>query len=64
MSDGGIKANKVPANQTTIYEVNENYRVEWYKKSKKWFGFEDEVKYWKIYIPKGSVTDDFTVDLE
>lgn len=63
-NDGGIVSNKVPTSRTTIYEVSDNFRVEWYVKTKKWLGITDEIKYWKIYIPEGSVTDDYNIDLE
>lgn len=32
LSDGGMIANKVPADKTTVYYDNQNPRVEWYKK--------------------------------
>jgi hypothetical protein len=60
-SDGGKVMNKVPVNESTIYEVDTNFRVEWYHKTKKWIGMTDEQNYWKIYVPKGSITDDLVL---
>lgn len=64
LNNGGMVANKVPSDSTIIYEVDENFRVEWWVKSKNWLGCKDEVYYWKIYIPKGSIITDYSIDLE
>lgn len=61
----GFKAGKVKADKTTLYyDKNENYRVECYEKTKKWLWFEDSAYYYKIYIPEGSIAEDYIVDLE
>lgn len=62
--DGGFVANKVKASEATLYYSKDNYRVEWYKKYKKFLWFEREEKFNKIYIPEGSISDEYTVDLE
>lgn len=65
LSDGGYKANKVSANRATVYYADdENYRVEWYTKRKEYWYLSEVVTYWKIYIPEGSIAEDFSVDLE
>ncbi len=63
-SDGGVISNKVPANNTVIYESDDNFRVEWYIRTKSWLGMYSEIKSWKIYLPKGSITNDYSIDLE
>lgn len=61
----GFKAGKVKADKTTLYYADdENYRVECYEKTKKWLYFEDSEYYYKIYIPEGSIAEDYSVDLE
>ena len=59
----GFKANKVRSNNATLYYADGNYRVEWYTKTKKWLYFTQEDTIHKIYIPEGSITDDYSVDL-
>lgn len=60
----GFKAGKVKADKTTLYYDDENYRVECYEKTKKWLYFETSEYYYKIYIPEGSIAEDYSVDLE
>lgn len=60
---GCYKANKVKSSDTTIYYDTDNYRVEWCEKTKKWLWFSFTQKYNKIYIPEGSIIDDFSIDL-
>lgn len=64
LSSGGFVANKVKASNTTLYYDTDNYRVEWYTRSKKWLYFEIEETANKIYIPEGSITDQYSIDLE
>lgn len=64
VSGGGFKANKVKASTATLYYSDGDYRVEWYKKTRNWLYFEEEGYYQKIYIPEGSITDEYSVDLE
>ena len=64
LDDGGFVANKLNSTDTTLYYSEDNFRVEWYKKTKKWLWFEDEKYYHKIFIPKGSISDEFTVDFK
>lgn len=64
-SGSGFKAGKVKADKTTLYyDKNKNYRVECYEKTKKWLYFEESAYYYKIYIPEGSIAEDYIVDLE
>lgn len=64
VGNGGKKANKVPSDETTVYETDKNYRVEWYTGHKEFLGLKGQKTYWKIYIPVGSITDDYSIDLE
>lgn len=61
----GFKAGKVKADKTTLYYTDdEDYRVECYEKTKKWLWFETSENYYKIYIPEGSIAEEYEVDLE
>lgn len=60
----GFVANKVKSSGTTLYYAEGNYRVEWYKYYKNWLWFERTETRHKIYIPRGSITDDFILDLQ
>jgi hypothetical protein len=64
LSDGGFISNKIPSDQTKVYETNDNFRVECYVKSKSWLGMKDSIKFWKMYIPKDSMTENFDIDLK
>ena len=64
LNNGGYVANKVSSDDTTIFYDDENPRVEWYKKERTWWFFKEEDTFNKIYIPKGSITEDYSVDLE
>ena len=63
LDNGGFVANKVNSANATLFYTEDNYRVEWYTKNKKWLYWEMEGIYNKIYIPEGSITDDYSVDL-
>lgn len=63
--NGGFVTDKVKANDAVLYYSDDDFRVEWYKLRRKWWIFyEERENYAKIYIPEGSITDDFRVDLE
>lgn len=63
LNNGGFVSNKVKSANTTLFYDTDNYRVEWYKKTRNWLYFEDEVTYVEIYIPEGSITTDYSIDL-
>ena len=63
LGNGGYKANKVRSDNATLYFTDNDYRVEWHTKTKKWLYFTQEDTIHKIYIPEGSITDDYSVDL-
>lgn len=65
LSNGGIVYNKVPESSATIYYTDDNnYRVEWYHvREWKWFLYESS-DIQRIYIPNGSVVEDYNIDLE
>lgn len=64
IGNGGYKANKVKADTTTLYYDDNNCRVEWCKKERHWLYFSETEKYQKIYVPEGSITDDYVIDLQ
>lgn len=63
LNNGGFVSNKVKSANATLFYDTDNYRVEWYTKTKQWFYFKDEVTYVEIYIPEGSITMDYSIDL-
>lgn len=62
----GYKTNKCKARTAIVYcKDDETPRVEWYDVEKSWFWFKFiGDKYKKIYIPKGSIIEDFSIDLQ
>ena len=63
-SGSGFNTSRVKASDATLYYDADNYRVEWYKAEKGWLYFRESKSYAKIYIPEGSISNDYTVDLE
>ena len=63
LSNGGFVANRIDSTNATIFYDTSNYRVEWYKKTRGWLYFKEEATYHKVYIPEGSITDDYSIDL-
>ena len=63
LNNGGFVSNKVKSSKATMFYDTDNYRVEWYKKTRNWLYFKNEVTYVEIYIPEGSITMDYTIDL-
>ena len=61
---GGFVANKVRSDSAVLYYSDGDYRVEWYEKHRGWLWFTSDANYYKIYIPEGTIVDDFTVDLK
>ncbi len=64
ISDSGMVPNKIPAQKSTIYYDNENPRVEWYKAEKHWLYFRNTEVRFNVYVPNGSVTESYNVDLK
>lgn len=62
--NGGFVANKVKSNNATLYYSDDNFRVEWYEKERHWLWFQQKETYNKIYIPDGSISEEYSVDLE
>ena len=63
LNNGGFVANKVNSANATLFYTEDNYRIEWYIKTKSWLYWKEERVYNKIYIPEGSITDDYSIDL-
>jgi hypothetical protein len=64
LNDGGFVANKVKSTDTTLYYSDGDYRVEWYTKERHWLWFYEKENYHKIFIPAGSITDEYSIDLK
>lgn len=64
IGDGGMINNKVAAQTATIYYDNDNPKVEWYHREKHWLWFKYNSVCHKIYIPTGSINEEFNVDLK
>ena len=64
LESGGYKANKVGADNTILFYDDDTCRVEWYEKERHWLYFSETEKYQKIYVPEGSITDDYVIDLQ
>ena len=62
--NGGFVTNKVKSNNATLYYSNDNFRVEWYEKERHWLWFQRKETYNKIYIPDGSISEEYSIDLE
>lgn len=63
--NGGFVAGKAKANDIVLYYTDDEFRVEWYTLHREWWIFEEERDgYAKIYIPEGSISSEFNVDLE
>lgn len=63
LSNGGFVVNKINSSNATLYYDTENYRVERYTKTKKWLYWEMRKRYNRIYIPKGSIINDYYINL-
>lgn len=69
--DGGIKFGKLPVKEVTIYETGEKGYIQIYNlklKEKRYYslGFSDLLnkRKYKVFIPKGSILQEFKLDLE
>ena len=62
--DGGFKLQKASEKNTAIYFTDGEPRAEWYSQTRT-FWWKNETKYFcKIYIPEGSMTTEFEIDME
>lgn len=62
--DGGMKLQKVNEKNATIYFTDSEPRAEWYSQTRT-FWWKSETKYFcYIYIPEGSMTTEFEIDME
>lgn len=61
---GGYKTNKIKADSATIFYDDDNYRVEWYERTKRWLYWSETDICHKIYIPEGSLTNTYSIDLQ
>lgn len=68
-NERGIKVDKVATSKCYIQYANSDYRIEWYEpvfkdKWRNWFAVQMKDQYCIVYIPDGSITEEFSVDLE
>lgn len=62
--DGGMDLQKANAKNTIIYYTDGEPHADWYRKSRTyWWNTEYEYSC-KIYIPEGTMTTEFTIDME
>ena len=62
--DGGMELQKAGSDNTKIYFTDEKPHADWYK-SERTYWKHTETKYsCKIYIPEGTLTTEFTIDME
>lgn len=67
--EGGYAQHSIPVTDATIYEIDDltNPRVEKWEDKKKlwsWFGFkQEEPPHYHIYVPTGSIKQQFILDL-
>ena len=63
-SDGGMDLQKVNAKNAIIYYTDGEPHADWYRQERT-FWYNTETKYsCKIYIPEGTMTTEFTIDME
>jgi hypothetical protein len=68
-TENGIKIDKVNASEGYIVYSNEKPKIEKYKvkRFKHWYSYLYSIpmgEYYNIYVPKGTVTNEYEVDLE
>ena len=64
LNKSGFIANKVKADNAMLYYSDDNFRVEWYAKERHWLWFQQKETYNKIYIPEGSISEEYSIDLK
>ena len=63
-SDGGMDLQKANAKNTIIYYTDGEPYAEWYRKSRTYWWHTKYEYSCKIYIPEGTMTTEFTIDME
>lgn len=64
-SDGGYVSERVATSNAILYIDNDNPRVEWYSNTQTWWVFYRESKpTCKIYVPDGTIANDYSINLE
>ena len=62
--DGGMELQKASSDNTKIYFTDEKPHADWYK-SERTYWWNTETQYFcKIYIPEGSMTTEFVIDMK
>lgn len=65
----GIKVDKVKTSECYIQYVESEYRIDLYtpvfkERWRNWFAMQMKDEYCIVYIPSGSITEEFSIDLE
>ena len=63
-SDGGMDLQKVNAKNAIIYYTDDEPHVDWYRQERTYWWYTKYQYSCKIYIPEGSMTTEFTIDME
>lgn len=63
-SDGGMDLQKASAKNTIIYYTDGEPHADWYRKSRTYWWHTEYEYSCKIYIPEGTMTTEFTIDME
>lgn len=62
--DGGMELQKANEDNATIYFTDGEPRAEWYRRTRTFWYHNDTEYMCKIYIPEGSMTTEFEIDME
>lgn len=69
LGNGQYIQNQVPSNETYVSYISKDDttskpRVEWLTKRKQFFIFYNDETYWKLYVPEGTISEGFNIDLK
>lgn len=69
LGNGQYIQNQIPSNETYVSYIPKDDtvskpRVEWLKKRRQLFIFYYDTTYWKLYVPEGTIAEEFNIDLK
>ena len=62
-NDGGMKLQQAGEKTTTIYYTDGEPRAEWYSQTRRFWWNEETRHFCRIYIPEGTMTTEFEIDM-
>lgn len=62
LGNGEYIQNQIPSDKTRI-SYSDDPRVEWMVRKKSWNIFYSSEQCWKLYVPEGSINEEFNIDL-